>query len=223
VNIIKKTVIRNIKTIFDSFAKQNGFTFLKPLVLIRIQNDILHIISFDLSSGGFTCDVAVQPLFVPSNNLVLSFGNRISRLGVCMPERWTYGDSEASIIKGLEEIRDLMTENGLDWFKCLNHPEGIVEYIESGKVADPQYIVAFAPHLRWLYLGFCYLWLGEMVKARMSLEELEKHLQNDQRPWVVQLRQLGKDYSIMAEQNPKQIPEKLDENMFLTKKQIGVK
>ncbi|AHF11241.1 hypothetical protein [Dehalobacter restrictus] len=191
--INKKNVYGLIKKAFTDFAKENGFTFLKNGILVRIRGDILHTIYFDLGLSGLACDIAIQPLYVPSENIVLSFGNRISKFKVNMSERWPYGKTEHQLEQTLKEIKELLEKNALNWFQETGTPRGIVEFIQAGYADDQSLILGLPKFVKKQYLAFSYLYQNELELGTQELRNLEQVLVDDSRPWAVGIKELSKN------------------------------
>lgn len=219
----KKVVSKLIKHILKPFVTERNFSFHKPLIMVRERTDVLHIINFDLGLAGFTCDIAVQPLYIPEETLVLSFGNRISRFGVTMPERWEYGQTEVEIEQGLQEIKMLLEKHALFWFDDVGTPDGIVSFIESGRVNNTNLIVGFPPYLKNLYLGFSYLYNEQFNKGCEALQNTLQILRQDSRPWVEEVKRLSKNMFSLAKNEPEKIKTTLNEFTSYTKENLKLK
>lgn len=207
--IDKKKIYKLIRSVFAVFSQQNGFSFYKNYILVRIQSDILHTICFDFGVGGLTCDIAIQPLYIPSEDIVLSFGNRISKFNVNLKERWSYGQTESAMEKSLVEIKELLEKNALPWFRETGHPQGIINFIENGSVNDQALILGLPDFLKRLYLGFSYLYQNEFKSGTMVLEGLEQILAEDSRLWAIRLKELSKNTRESVAISPDQVVEVL--------------
>jgi len=104
-----------IKLEFEEFLGTFGFSRKLDGVYIKIHESIVHNITFELGSIGFTCAVAMQPLYikdhVETTVLHLTFGNRLSRFNTVQKEWWSYDEP----MKGIAEIKELLSKNGLPW------------------------------------------------------------------------------------------------------------
>lgn len=154
---IRKLIKKQLK----SFAEENKFIFLKPTLLVRAKQDVLHIICFEIPPGGFYCNVVIQPLYIPSERLNLGFGNRL-RHSIIRRERWGYSKDEAELEKEFEQILQQLRTDALPWFEETGHPNGIVSFINSWAPGNPYLI---APVIRKEYLAYTYLYLEELVFA----------------------------------------------------------
>lgn len=87
----KKTFNKLVKKVMKSFANKYGFKIIKQLLLVKVCNDTLNIINFDYGKSGFTCNIAIQPLYIFDEEFNLSFGNKVSRFNNNLRKRWIYG------------------------------------------------------------------------------------------------------------------------------------
>lgn len=207
----KKEFIKLIKKVLTPFAREHDFIFYNPTILIRLNKDTLHIINFDLGTAGFTCDVAIQPIYVPAESLVLSFGNRLSRFNVLINERWKYGESQQEDEFNLLQIVELIKENVLIWFEEVGSAKGIISFIEKGLVNDTKLIIGFPPFMKNLYLGFSYLYEEKIKLAEGALHQVLDNLVADSRTWAVELKQVVNALLLLADDEPEEITKILQE------------
>jgi hypothetical protein len=205
VKVEKKKLIAMIKKSMAQFAKEQNFIFYKPTLLVRLVEDTLHIINFDVYAKGFDCCVAIQPLFIPSDSIGLSFGNRLSHLGVHIPGVWGHGN-EKEVISDLEEVQGLLLNNVLPWFDEVGYPKGMVEFLSDGNYEKNQeIIVGFPPFLRRLYLAMGYLYEADYLKAESELDKFYQLTQNDTRSWMLERKKFANQIAalIKTEDNNK--------------------
>ena len=164
----KKELKKVMRTEFDKSLKDLGFHRKKEGVYVRVCENVVHNISFEFGSIGFTCTVAMQPLYIkvgtPSIFLHLSFGNRLSRFKVVQKEWWPYEEP----MKGISEIKELLNKNGLPWFSEYGTPEGITDFISNGKVEE--YGLWFDKFHQQQYLGFSLLYTGNISEGLQALQ-----------------------------------------------------
>jgi len=206
-----------IKEFFTPFAKKHDFTFNKPLLLTRKYDNALHIINFDLTTQGFNCNIAIQPLYVPADVINLSFGNRLNHFKTHLPGVWGYVQTEQAIENDLNEVLQLLETNALPWFEDAGNPEGIVSFIQNGLANDTRLIVGFPPFLKDIYLGFSYLYLKKYELADNALKNAISLLKDDTRDWVIELKELINDIRMLANNEPNKINDKLKEYIQQTK------
>jgi len=219
----KKTFQRIIKDYFTPFAEKYNFVFHKPTIMLRIRDNTLHIINFDLPSEGLNCNIAIQPLYVPADTITVSFGNRLNHFKTKLPGTWGYSNDKSIIEKDLSQIKDLLEVNALPWFNEVGNPEGIISFIESGSAEDINIIVGFPPVLRKIYLGFSYLYTNKIDLAEKVLIEVVEQLKEDKRAWVVQQKEMINNVLVLAKNEPNKISEKFNEYIKITKNNLKLK
>jgi len=213
----KKTLQRIIKKYFTTFAEINNFIFYKPTIMLRECNDTLHIINFDLPTEGFNCSIAIQPLYIPSDSITISFGNRLNHFKAKLPGTWGYSSDKTIIEKDLSQVKDLLEVNAMPWFDKVGSPEGIISFIESGAAEDTNIIVGFPPALRNIYLGFSYLYINKIDLAEKPLLQVLEQYKEDKRGWVVQVKEMINSMLALAKDEPYKIREKLTDYIRITK------
>lgn len=217
-----KALLRKlIKVTFTAFARAHGFHFHSPRILVREREQILHIIDFDLGTAGFTCDVAIQPLFVPDDVIVLSFGNRISQFKTVMRERWPYGEEE-ECKKGLEEIRLLLQRDALPWFDKVSSVSGMVAYLEEHDPYAER--LRLTPWLKYLYMGFGYLGLKRYQEGVDLLRKVDDYFVSNkmQWDWVLRWKQLVEEMISLVSTDPELVEKRLAEYADYTRNKIGI-
>jgi hypothetical protein len=219
----KKALQKVIKEFFTIFAKQYTFIFYKPTLMIRVCDNVLHIINFDLPGEGLNCNIAIQPLYIPSDTINLSFGNRLNHFKTKLSGTWGYSNDKKDIEKDLSQIKELLEINVMPWFNKVGRPEGIISFIESGLAEDINCIVGFPPIFRSMYLGFSYLYTNEIFPAEKPLGEVVEQCKDDKRDWVVQQNEMIKNVLALAKNEPDRISEKLNEFVSLTKVNLKIR
>ncbi|MCQ1531829.1 hypothetical protein [Lutispora saccharofermentans] len=219
----KKALQRIIKDYFTTFAKQYNFVFYKSTVLLRVCEDTLHIINFDLPSDGLNCNIAIQPLYIPSDTITLSFGNRLNHFKTKLPGAWGYSNDKKDIERDLSQIKELLEINAIPWFNEVGRPEGIISFIESGLVEDINIIVGFPSIFRNMYLGFSYLYTNKIGLAEKLLQQVVEQSTEDKRAWVVQQNKMINSILALAKNEPNKIGEKLNEFVRTTKDNLKIK
>ena len=178
----KKYLKKLIKKEIGEYLMGAGFSRHKESVYIKIRESIIYNISFSFGSIGFTCTVAMQPLYVNGFQdkafLHITFGSRLSRFKIVQKEWWTYDEPE----KGVSEIKELLIKNGLPWFKQYGTPEGIIEFIQNGKVEE--YGLKFNTYQQKQYLGFSLLYTGSIEDGISALEVMLDGIKEDAVDWI---------------------------------------
>ena len=219
----RKFLQKIIKEFFTPFAKQRNFIFHKPTLMLRVYSDTVHIINFDLPSQGFNCNIAIQPLYVPSENIALCFGNRLNHFKTRIPGMWGYSSDEREVEKDLSQVKQLLETNAIPWFNEFGKPEGIISFIENGFAEDNNLIVGFPPAYRGMYLGYSYLYVNKLEFADKPLEEAIEIYKDDKRDWVVQQNKMINSIMLLAKNEPNKISEKLNEFVRITKDNLKIK
>jgi hypothetical protein len=219
----KKVLQKIIREYFTPFAKKYHFVFYKPTVLLRICEDTLHIINFDLPGGGLNCNVAIQPLYLPSDTIVLSFGNRLNHFKTKLSGIWGYSNDEKDIKIDLAQISELLEMNAIPWFDEVGRPEGIISFIESGLSEDNNTVIGFSPVSRSLYLGFSYLYINKIDLAEKTLSEVVDRYKEDKRTWVIHQNQMISNILVLTKNEPYKISEILNDYVRITKSNLKIK
>lgn len=209
-----------VKTVFKPLSLEHGFVFYKPLMLLRLYQDTLHIIYFDKGSAGFACDVAIQPLCLPDNIVSLSFGARLSRFQASLPERWDYGDSSAELLGNLSEVLQLVRKNALPWFNDAGSPQGFISFIESGAANNPKYALRCPPHLKQLYLAFCYGYVGRLRDSVGAFDRVLQSLEGN--PFSAQWKALASEMRTSIANDPEAVEDKIKSFVRQTKEALGL-
>ena len=210
-----------IKSGFLEFSKQNGFYFLKPTILIKVNCDVLQIINFDIAPNGVNCTIAIQPLYIPSEDIILSFGNRLNHFKTSLPGIWCNGDAEKAKVDFCE-MKELLEKNVLPWFEDVASPMGIVRFIKSDRSDKPDYIVGFSPNLKRLYYAYSNLYLGEIDQAKDTLEDILSTNREDMRPWVLKQSEMIEETLCVLSDYPERVKAALDENTTFTKQALKI-
>lgn len=217
----KKDMQKIIKEFFTKFAKNNNFVFNKPTLLIRIHRDTLHIINFDVLKKGFNCNIAIQPLYIPSDTIILSFGNRINHFRTRISGTWGYGDTKQEVEKDLSQVKELLESNVLPWFSEIGFPEGIIKFIESGSMESNSLIVGFPPVLKSKYLGFSYLYINKYQQAIRLLQDVIEKRKEDNWDWVLKENKIIRNIIAFVESEPDKVKQKINE--FVTQTKVSLK
>ena len=205
----KKELKRLIRAEFDSSLKELGYLKKGETAYIKLFENIIRNITFELGSTGFTCWVAMQPLYVkeytPSVYLHLSFGKRLSRFRVVKREWWPYDDAT----RGILEIKELLEKNGLPWFDQYGTPEGIVKFISHGKV--DQYGIWLDRFDQQQYLGFSLLYLGRTNYGVRVLKRMLKGIGKDSADFIKDYRTQINQLIERIEEHPEDVKKILDD------------
>ena len=211
------------KDCLSPLAKKYGFSFTKPTLLTRVNDDVLHIINVDVPTRWINCNIALLPLYVPAGFIGLSFGNRLNQFKANLPDLWGGNRTEQGLQKDMNEIMNLIETNVIPWFDEMGNPTGIVSMIESGAVNDPHLTVGFSPFLRHAYLGFSYLYLGKFDLAEKPLKTVIDIFKDDDRIGAIRWKELMKETIVLINNEPEKINDKLKEYIEYTKTNLKLK
>ncbi len=221
-----KDVRKYIRKHFKPFAKEYGFQFRTQITLYRIHQNVLHSLGFENLSSGFTCQVAIQPLYYPGDSYFFNFGDRISNFKVHLLETWDYLYPE----KGVLEILELVKRDVLPWFDKFGHPAGIIDFVENYKEYKKEYVYCrISPDAREESACFSYLYLGQYQKATEYLKKgivLLKQIIQEHPEWSVDWH--GKELAMyehllgLIQNDPPKIKPQLDEYIQYTKKNLKI-
>lgn len=216
----KKQLKKLIKNELKNVCKVHGFIPKSETLYLRVTDDnVLHIINFDLGSIGFTCSVAIQPLYTIEHTHVISLnmGSRLSRFKIVQKEWWTYDEPE----KGLNEIMNLLMLNGLPWFEQYGTAKGIIEFISSGKQKEYG-LVSFDPFHQKMYLAFSLLYTGNLVEGAKCINDLIDEIKDNAADFMLLYkRQLG-ELAITIKSEPEKVPEILNTAILENKKNLKI-
>lgn len=218
----KKELHKLLKMKFAEFSKAHGFVFLKPSLLVSVNEDVLQIINFDLTPAGINCSVAIQPLYILFDTIVLNLGNRLNHFNTRVSGVWCNGD-KVKAEDDFEEMLQLLEQNVVPWFQNVASATGIAQFIESGLSEDSNIIVGFNPNLRKLYLAYTYLYLEMFGKAVENLHDIIRMNGADTKPWVVNQNKMIIEMLSTIEKNPQNVRQELLENVVYTKESLKLK
>lgn len=155
-----------IKQALKPFAEQKNFLFYKPTVLLRVHQNVMHVISFQLpGTSGFYCYAVIQPLYIPYERLDLSFGGRLRHM-TNNRDAWGLEIEDVELEREFEQLLEVINKNALPWFDQAGCPAGIVPYVNQWAPGDAFLI---APITRKRHLAYSYLYLNELELADKAL------------------------------------------------------
>src|SRR5208283_4604568 len=100
-----KDVRKYIRKHFKPFAKEYGFLFRTQTTIYRMNENVIHLLGFENLSTGFTCRIAIQPLYYPSDSFFYNLGDRISNFKVHLLETWRTLYPERGVLEILELVK----------------------------------------------------------------------------------------------------------------------
>lgn len=211
----KKEIKKLIKTEFKDIFNVTGFTKKSDTLYIKnTERNVLHIINFDLGSIGFTCSVALQPLYVieHTQGINLTMGERLSRLKIVQKEWWSYDQSQNAI----EEIKMLLIKNGIPWFKNYGTPEGIIDFISTGKFKEYGFITFNQFHQK-KNLAFSLLYSGRVEEGVKCIYDLMSEIKDNAADFMLAYKKQLAELVENVKNQPQVVP-KIFEDVIVNNK-----
>ena len=216
----KKELKKLIRNELKEVCKLYNFIPKSEVQYLRLSDDnVLHIINFDLGSIGFTCSVAIQPLytFEHTNVVSLNMGGRLSRFKIVQKEWWSYEEPE----KGLKEILNLLMLNGLPWFEKYGTAKGIIEFISSGKHKEYG-LVSFDSFHQKKYLAFSLLFTGDMIEGAKCINDLIGEIKDNAADFMLSYKKQLLELSTTIKNEPEKVSEILNTAIIENKKSLKI-
>lgn len=216
----KKQLKKLIKNELKEVCKIHNFIPKSETLYLRVTDDnVLHIINFDLGSIGFTCSVAIQPLyaFEHTNVVSLNMGGRLSRFKIVQKEWWTYEEPE----KGLNEIMNLLILNGLPWFEQYGTAKGIIEFISSEKQKEYG-LVSFGPFHQKKYLAFSLLFTGNLIEGAKCINDLIGEISDNAADFMLSYKKQLVELATTIKSEPEKVSKILNTAIIENKKNIKI-
>ena len=192
---------------FRPFNQENGFRFIRPNTLLRERNDILQFLQFQIKPGYLSCDIASQPLYIPSAILNLGISIRIQFLG--NRTRWGWGGSdrtEEAFAADVQDMLQLVAAGGLQWFEEMGEPENLIKNTLDENFRLTQ---GYAPVLRLRTVALSHLYLGHIPQGILYLEalieEYRRHPKSEAAAYRIPECQAWID---MAKNRPEELPDR---------------
>lgn len=215
----KRKIIRNE---FKQFNQENGFRFIKPNTLLREQNDILHFLQFKIKAGYMSCDIASQPLYIPSAILNLSISIEIQFLGKRTRLGWgSFDRTEEEFSLDVQDMLQLIATGGLQWFEDMGVPENLIK-----NTLDTNYKLTqgYAPVLRLRTVAMTHLYLGHINDGILYMEKLiaEYRRYPNSEASVYRIPECQR-WIDMAKNQPEEIPNKFKFIIAETRNNLHIK
>lgn len=216
-----KIIKKCIKNKLSAFANKNNFKFLKPTVLIRENDNLLQIINFDIINGHFNCDIAIQPLYIPVEYIILSVGNRLDKFNTKIPYIWGFEKTIDDLENDLEEVLYLLEKNAIKWFDDIYN---IQDFIDLLKNKYPEYKLLRATEKTNIeFLGYSYLVLGEYNLAKDMFEIIVKENEKYSSNWALKDVEKFQKIINIIDNEPEVINKMIKENIEYTKEKLKLK
>lgn len=216
----KKEVKKLIKAEFKDIINANGFIKKSDTLYIKnTDRNVLHIINFDLGSIGFTCSVALQPLYVieHTKGISLTMGERLSRFKIVQKEWWSYEQPQA----GIKEIKELLLKNGMTWFKDYGTPEGIIDFISTEKHKEYGFVMFTSFHRKRI-LGFSLLYTGRLDEGLKCINDLIDEIKENAANFMLLYKKQLIEFADKIKNQPDKIPEILNAAIIENKASLKI-
>ena len=171
----------------DELVAKHGFFALKRTMAVRVHENVLQVICFEVTSSGFRCKIAMQPLYISSAYVHLSFGNELTSFRTALPRNWGYGGESTTKVE-LNLAKYLIEKNVLPWFEEYGSPKGLIEFIQSGKADGMEYVVVYRPMLRKELLGYSLLYEKRYTEAYEPLNQARQQAGDRDIEWIHQYK-----------------------------------
>lgn len=165
----KKLLNKLTRKFAKKLAQKYGFELYRPTTLVKNSNSILHIISFGLPPSGLYCNVAVLPIYIPTDVVFYDIGNRLNHFKTILSGNWCDGDTEEEIIRDQDTIQKLIESNVLPWFSAISSPIDFIYMLEKELENENQRLTICPPHLGILCIGFSLMLVKEYKRAEIVL------------------------------------------------------
>jgi hypothetical protein len=176
----KKEFKKLIKREFEDIRERYGFCRRSDTLLLKVTDqNILHIINFDLAKMDFKCTVAIQPLYMYdyTHRISLNMGDNLNRLNRSLPDWIDYEPTE----ENLKQTRKLLLEKGIPWLERYGSPEGIIDFVLRDRNTEFWFysFFGFNTFFQKQYLAFSLLYTGCISEGLKYLEELTEEIKED--------------------------------------------
>ena len=182
----------------------------KTFMYYRVTDNVLSFILFDKKSFGFEGGIYIQPLYIPSESLVLNLGNEVWCIADRSADNYRlYLDMEPDkITKNIESCAIFLKKTAFDWFDKVGSPKGISDYILSNAKESSWF---FTPD-KWKNEAKAYsdLYLGKYETSIKSFERFISELAKDNvGSWVDETIKNVKTLVALVKTEPNKINEML--------------
>lgn len=161
----KQQIKTSVRHFVEAFSCEHGFKLYQKTFALRIKNDLLQIVCFDFPPSGMQCHVAIQPLYIPEDNINFTFGNLLNRFMINKPGLW--GIDITKIEDDIREISKLLETYIIPWFDKVSSARSLIEYVNSRNIND----IRCPPYFTNTILGFSYLYINDFRNAKYVLNK----------------------------------------------------
>ena len=192
-----KIIKRYVDKMISPMLINAGFQKYKNNSFIREKNDLFHIVNFAIRTNSIKCSISIQPCFYPTEDVILSFGNRLNHFRNKGSGAWGNKDTTDLLINDLCEIKGLIEKNAMAWFDEVSDVPQLLKYIDKKKYKSD--MLCCPSFLIELYAAYCRLYLKDYEKAKKHLKEFINIFKDDNRPRVLQEKNMYQTYIELIE------------------------
>lgn len=142
---------RKIQQLSKEIAADYNFTLYKRSFLIKEESDIVCMIVFDFPPTAMQFHVAVQPLYIPSERLHITFGYNIQRPNIAQKGYW--GSDPEYLERDINEITETIRNDVLPFFQTVSSPQKLIDYLQN----DSSKRIRVAPNILKLHVAYSLL------------------------------------------------------------------
>jgi len=215
----RKEIRKLVKSHFWQLLKKEGYKKYKSSTFTKISKDnVLQIVYLEFGSIGFTCGVALYPLYIIGYRYGynLALGERLTRFKMVGREFWLY---ENNPMEGIKKFEYLLFKNGLPWLEEYSNPKNIIKFI-SGYEFKEYGIILFDTFFQKQYQGFSYLYIGEIDKGVNCLRKMIGEISEDAVDFMHVYKKNIEQFIETIENKPELLPQILNDVIEDNKKEM---
>lgn len=208
------------KSVFKDFSQENGFKFVKSRILLKENDNVLNYLTFNSSNNHLFCDIVSQPLYIPATEYILTISNRLDSLRPPIQRiiRFPWGEcngNKEEYEKDVEEILDIFSKEGMDWFTHFDSSQKIIDTICNDNPL--KYTIAFNITAQKRVQGLSYLYLRDLDNAVNALMEAQMTLREGHP--LIEKYQKWIDFIRLY---PEKIPSEIEKTIANTRYALGL-
>ena len=125
------TFRKTLQSTMASSFKTNGFS-MRGNLFYRRREDLLQCILFErVYNTAFNCEVNIQPLYIPSSRLILTFGDRLGWFFNERDTQWNIPADSKQLIQVMEQIIKIIEDYVFPWFDQLSTSHELFQWYYS--------------------------------------------------------------------------------------------
>jgi hypothetical protein len=166
---------KKIKRLTDPFFQSHGFTR-KGNLYYKIKDLLVFCIVFEPVNGTLYCNYCMTPLYMPSEDLYLTYGTRVETFTRYRLPPLDMSQSDETCAAWVRSLTDLLDRRILPFFARIDTPEHLARFLKRGYRWVKRYF--FCTKEQYCYLrAYTAFALGDDRRAeasiRASLRELD--------------------------------------------------